>query len=82
MPLLPAKGKTPTLEEERAARDLAECSSCKAPIYWVTLSTGKRHPVERGRETRVSYVDGEWRVLGSYVSHFAKCPNAAQHRKS
>lgn len=45
-----------------------------------------RHPIERGRETRVSYVPdltggrGEWKVLGSYVSHFAKCPHAAQHR--
>jgi O-glycosyl hydrolase len=69
-------------EAEKAARDGATCSGCGALIYWVVMRSGKRMPVDRGREQRVVYLDGEWRVLGSYKSHFASCPQAAQFRKA
>ncbi len=67
-------------EEEKSARDDGQCSSCGALIYWVQTPAGARMPLDRGRETRVCYVDGQWRTLGAYKSHFATCPNAAQHR--
>lgn len=69
-------------DEKSARGDGAACSSCGALIYWVVMPSGKRMPVDRGRESRVVYIDGTWRVLGSYKSHFASCPNANQHRKA
>ncbi len=69
-------------EAEKAARDAGECRSCGALIYWVTMPSGKKMPVNRGRESRVVFQEGEWRVLGSYVSHFATCKQADQWRKS
>lgn len=70
-------------EAEKAARgDGTTCSGCGALIYWVVMRSGKRMPVDRGREQRVVYLDGEWRVLGSYKSHFASCPKADQFRKA
>ncbi len=72
-------GGTP--EAERASRDEAQCS-CGALIYWVTVApNGNRMPIERGRESRVVYDSGEWRVLGTYIPHWAKCPDAAKHRR-
>lgn len=67
---------------EREMRQEGECSSCKALIYWIQTPSGARMPIDRGRETRVCFVDGEWRTLGAYKSHFASCPNAAQHRRT
>lgn len=67
-------------EQEKAARDDGECRSCGALIYWVQTPTGARMPIDRGRETRVCYINGEWLTIGAYKSHFATCPNAAQHR--
>lgn len=72
--------KFPLTEAEKAARDDASCSSCGALIYWVVMASGARMPIDRGREQRVVWLDGGWRVLGSYKSHFSSCPNAAQHR--
>lgn len=81
MPTLgPDPGKT-TSEAEKAARDPAECRSCGEPIYWIETSAGKRMPVNRGRETRVCWIDGVWRTVGAYVSHFATCKQADQWRK-
>lgn len=74
------KAGAPLGEAEKAARSDAQCSSCGALIYWVVMNSGKRMPIDRGREQRVVYRDGQWQVLGSYKSHFASCPNAAQHR--
>lgn len=66
-------------EEEKASRSEAACS-CGALIYWVQTPTGAKMPIDRGRETRVCYIDGQWRTLGAYKSHFATCPNADKHR--
>lgn len=45
--------------------DPKPCSSCKAPMYWITTAHGQRMPVN---------ADG--------ISHFATCPDAANHRKA
>jgi hypothetical protein len=72
--------QAPLSEAEKDARNEGTCSSCGAPIYWITMVSGARMPIDRGREQRVVWLDGGWRVLGCYKSHFASCPNAAQHR--
>lgn len=81
MPELGAKSGSPLTEAEKAQRSDATCSSCGALIYWITMPSGKRMPIDRGREQRVCFIDGQWRVLGSYKSHFASCPQADQHRR-
>ena len=59
------------------------CKSCQAPIYWVKMAgSGKAMPVDRGADSRVLVERGEARVVTCYVSHFATCPQARQHRKS
>ena len=77
-----AKVGTGSSEAERAARDEGTCSSCQAPIYWVLMPSGSRMPLDRGRETRVLFVDGEWCTAGAYKPHWASCPTASQHRRS
>jgi hypothetical protein len=67
---------------ETDALDPAECRGCGAPIYWVTLDSGKRMPLDRGRQVRVAYIEGRGFVAhGSYTSHFATCPEANRLRK-
>ena len=70
---------------------IATCKSCGARIMWCITITGKRMPVDarespRGNLTLEPQPDGE--LLARYVppgegthsSHFATCPNAAEHR--
>lgn len=76
--------------------DQAKCRSCGAPILWVVTTLGKRMPLdaEPHPDGNVSLVPAGAMVLpaelveqgkkiGSkrYRSHFATCPNAAQHRR-
>lgn len=58
-----------------------ECSDCKAPIYWVTTTSGAKMPLDRGSDQRVLVENGVARVIRCFVSHFATCPHAKLHRK-
>lgn len=70
--------------------DVATCRSCGAQIRWVMTESGKRMPVDAKPEKRI-VIDplGERlgsdaptaRVVDTYVSHFATCAFAAQHRR-
>ncbi len=54
----------------------ATCRSCDAPIHWIITAANKRMPVDAA--------PFEAALPGSdtmHQSHFATCPNAAQHRK-
>ena len=69
----------------------ARCRSCGAPIFFALSTKGRRVPIDYqevpGGNLCVA-CDGEGlpRAVvvaggrGSYVSHFATCPDAAQHR--
>ena len=72
---------------------MARCRSCGAPIIWGKTTAGKPIPLDEP-EARLVRVridgDGATRLqLGSdtvvttqtYVSHFATCPNADEHRR-
>jgi len=52
------------------------CSSCGAPVVFITTAKGKWMPLSLNK--------AKSNVLGERVapSHFSDCPNAAQHRKS
>lgn len=63
------------------------CRSCGAPLIWGVTENDKRMPVDAKPEKRVVFekrgngLPPLARVVDTYVSHFATCPNAAQHRK-
>lgn len=67
------------------------CSSCGAAIYWVVMyPSGKRMPLDAKPVAGLISVEigkpDTGRMRGKmheplYLSHFATCPNANQHRK-
>jgi len=61
------------------------CKSCGQPIVWVTmLDTGKAMPIDKTTIEKRVVLDGPWSrgaVRDTGLSHFATCPNAAEHRK-
>lgn len=76
--------------------DVADCSSCSARIVWTVTAKGKRMPVDaEPREDGTFVLRGQGddhpplalhkrESRGReplYVSHFATCPNADEHRK-
>jgi hypothetical protein len=64
-----------------------KCRSCGAPILWVVMrASGKRMPLDAKPEKRITLVAADpdtvvGQVTDAYTSHFATCPDAAQHRK-
>jgi len=73
---------------------MAECRSCHAPVIWVATTTGKQMPLDPipvpdGNITldtdQVAHVLPDAAHpppdVPRYHSHFATCPNAAQHRR-
>lgn len=57
------------------------CTSCGAEIRWITTANGSAHPLDAKPEKRwIIDKNDVGRVVDVYVSHFATCPNAAQHR--
>ena len=70
---------------------MARCRTCEAPIEWATTPAGKTMPLDAAPTASGTwcYSRGEtWlateedRALKRplYTSHFATCPDAAQHR--
>jgi hypothetical protein len=74
---------------------MAACKSCGAPIRWVKMAgSGKSMPLDDvpSAEGTVSVERGVGHVLSGlaivaydgplFVSHFATCPQANEHRRS
>lgn len=66
------------------------CRSCGAPLIWGVTAQGKRMPVDAMPQKRITLEPARpghedlpplAEVVDTYVSHFATCPNADQHRK-
>lgn len=66
----------------------AKCTSCGAEILWTITAKGARMPVDakptgKAVVLRTNPVDALTpfsRVVDTFVSHFATCPNASRHR--
>jgi len=67
------------------------CRSCNALVLWAKTKTGKWSPFDASPvRDGVRFVitnDDEPKAIhtktgAGHTSHFASCPNAAQHRKS
>lgn len=61
-------------------RGASRCKSCQAEILWLKTKDGKDMPVDAG-SVELPLV-GKPPVFDRTImtSHFATCPNAAQHR--
>lgn len=68
---------------------MASCTSCGAEIIWAVTLSGRRIPLNSKSERRAILDPNagagttdpvRMRVVDTYVSHFATCPNAEQHR--
>lgn len=64
---------------------MATCKSCGAELLWgVNKVSGKRIPLSvKSMERRfiASLMDDSVVMTETYLSHFADCPDAVQHRK-
>jgi hypothetical protein len=72
---------------------MSQCRSCKAELLWCKTLTGKNIPVDLvpvpGGNIEIQVVKGKQVVvvhesnpdITRYVSHFATCPNAKEHRR-
>lgn len=59
----------------------ARCASCKAPIYWIFMPSGKMAPVSVDTTRHPKCVAPTHDAPGYGINHFVNCPSAAQHRK-
>ena len=69
------------------SRRISKCSSCEASIIWVKSEANRDMPLdaEPTRGLVIRKDDGMLPVAvmtDVYRSHFATCPNAAQHRSN
>ena len=56
------------------------CKSCGAPVVWIDMADLPKSQICE-RKPKIGYTtDGK--LTKVYESHFAFCPNAAQHRKA
>lgn len=72
---------------------MANCRSCGAEIRWARTENGRNMPIEKDPNGNIVLEDGGSAPLAvvvppdvapertRWISHFAKCPNAAAHRK-
>jgi hypothetical protein len=76
---------------------MSACRSCGAPVLWAVTAEGKRMPVDAepapagnlivdqtARPWTVRVVPPDDLLIGDpprYLSHFATCPHANEHRK-
>ena len=72
---------------------MEKCKSCKAEIEWGVTEAGKRVPLDPPQKRYVSVQhnpthlhrgDGQFHVAiqDTWLSHFATCPQADEHRKN
>ena len=57
---------------------MSRCKSCNKEIIWIKMKSGKAMPCDMDKVIVVTE-DGD--TVTGYISHFATCPNANQHRK-
>lgn len=63
--------------EAHLPTNFSKCRSCQASIVWMKTARGANMPVDADSVDEGDDLFDHTR----HVSHFATCPNAAQHRK-
>jgi hypothetical protein len=61
----------------------SRCRSCRAEIVWVKTRAAKLMPLDAKPEKRWVLGEGDQsaRLVDTYVSHYASCPDAETWRK-
>jgi len=67
----------PALESQNG-RKANSCRSCGKPIIWLPTASGKSIPVNA---FSVRNGEKQFNPAAGHLTHFATCPQAAQHRK-
>ena len=64
-------------------RAVTPCTSCQASMTYIETHTGSKVPLSMASaELRwVEIEPGVWAMRWAYLSHFADCPFANQHRR-
>jgi len=64
------------------------CRSCGAEIFWATTLAGRSMPIDPIPLKRIilgppsgESAQQRCKVIDTYESHYATCPNALEHRK-
>lgn len=79
-------GKPTILLFYRATRELGRCRSCHAEVEWVVLTSGHRHPLNRGAVATYDHELLDGKVVDRvstehHASHFETCPDAAKWKR-
>ena len=60
----------------------ATCRSCGAPIVWGITKAGKKVPLDPPEKRYAMHpLYNGLEIVETWLSHFASCPNADQHRR-
>jgi len=67
---------------------MSRCKTCGQSIQWAVTEAGKKVPLDHPPENRFVKTNRHLpdqelhvRMTETYISHFATCPQADQHRK-
>jgi hypothetical protein len=63
--------------------EIRKCRTCGADIAWITMPSGAKMPIN-SKAQQIVLVDVEANtgvVASAFISHFATCPQASDHRK-
>jgi len=60
---------------------MANCKSCGAEIEWGKTGNNKPVPLDMPPEKRYVRMAGVYLMCDTWLSHFATCPDADEHRK-
>ncbi|HET9954136.1 MAG TPA: hypothetical protein VFQ61_06515 [Polyangiaceae bacterium] len=58
-----------------------KCLSCGAEIVWVEMQSGRRMPLDAKPQKLIVIEADKGEVKLCFTSHFATCPDAAEHRR-
>ncbi len=59
----------------------ATCRGCGAPIVWGITEAGKNVPLDPPEKRYVALHAGRFRIVDTWISHFATCLKSDDFRK-
>lgn len=55
---------------------------CGAQIFWIKSEKGRATPVDTRKKSIFTEVEGTWKLVQGYESHFATCLNPPTKKKA
>lgn len=77
---VPQTAPVQAINTSQEAEEAMNCKSCGKEIIWFLTKNAEKHPFDK-KKTLVAVLgsDEKTHVVNGHVSHFATCPNAAEH---